>query len=664
LDERKEPRTSVATIMPTMAFEPAASFAGKRTGSVFKMGELGLGYYRDSPPDQPSVFRDMQRARLGPAEPEDEPLTAENATQCHYDLLGVARDASDSDLRAAYRAQALKWHPDKNPTQGEHATETFQRIRAAYALLSDPNERAWYDLHRDQILRGSVPLSGNATAATTPLEAEEPAIELWPYFSSDFSSTTCGGSSFFAVYAALFDELAAEEELMRRLRTGGGRGGGQDNGSGAGGGDETRPLPRFGGASSPWDEVSAFYDGWGTFSTARTGASADKYDLARATKQRRKAQERENQALRAEARRARTECVRALVSYVRKRDPRVVAHEAEVARERAAAPSKKHLERMRLLKAEIRQLEEEEMESDEEEASEAELLEGEEEWEEAEGHAVETVQVEASLKEAAVAVPTDAGKGEAKEGSEDVGSDEDGSDDDDEDAFLRLAAGRAAARPKPEVVKASTDDDDDDDDDDGSDDDDDEDDFLRLAAGRAAARPKPQIAGQIVEVNGEGSAVEMARGGAVVGEAAAEGPPSGSVPTNGSVDGAFMDEPAPATGLVVQVTRHSSVVAHKGRQRDPEAVAAAAAAAAGVRAKRLEDGLGCRCCTFVAHNRKELLKHVQKMGHFSVRRDLPDGLVYEAPQPMRDPLAEKVERKRQTAAIARGRAAADRAREG
>jgi DnaJ family protein A protein 5 len=46
----------------------------------------------------------------------------------------------------------LKWHPDKN--QGEDTTKIFQDISEAFTVLSNPQERAWYDSHRDQILKG------------------------------------------------------------------------------------------------------------------------------------------------------------------------------------------------------------------------------------------------------------------------------------------------------------------------------------------------------------------------------------------------------------------------------------------------------------------------------------------------------------------------------
>jgi len=48
----------------------------------------------------------------------------------------------------------LKYHPDKNRENVEEAKEEFQLIQQSYEVLSDPQERAWYDKHRDALLRG------------------------------------------------------------------------------------------------------------------------------------------------------------------------------------------------------------------------------------------------------------------------------------------------------------------------------------------------------------------------------------------------------------------------------------------------------------------------------------------------------------------------------
>ena len=64
--------------------------------------------------------------------------------RCHYDVLGVARDAEEAELKKAYRKLALEWHPDKNTHRHDEAEAKFKEIRGAYETLSDPNERAWY----------------------------------------------------------------------------------------------------------------------------------------------------------------------------------------------------------------------------------------------------------------------------------------------------------------------------------------------------------------------------------------------------------------------------------------------------------------------------------------------------------------------------------------
>lgn len=74
--------------------------------------------------------------------------------KCHYEILGVSLEASEDELKKAYRKLALKWHPDKNIDDPEKAKKEFQLIQAAYEVLSDPQERAWYDKHRDAILLG------------------------------------------------------------------------------------------------------------------------------------------------------------------------------------------------------------------------------------------------------------------------------------------------------------------------------------------------------------------------------------------------------------------------------------------------------------------------------------------------------------------------------
>ena len=71
----------------------------------------------------------------------------------YYDILGVSKTASDSEIKKAYRKKAIQYHPDKNPGDSE-AELNFKKAAEAYEVLSDPDKKARYDRFGHQAFEG------------------------------------------------------------------------------------------------------------------------------------------------------------------------------------------------------------------------------------------------------------------------------------------------------------------------------------------------------------------------------------------------------------------------------------------------------------------------------------------------------------------------------
>ncbi|CAG8569712.1 25495_t:CDS:2 [Racocetra persica] len=228
---------------------------------------------------------------------------------CYYELLDVEQYVTAEELKKAYRKKALEWHPDKNHHRVAEATKQFALLQQAYEVLSDPNEREWYDNHRDAILR----------------EVRQPSVagisveDLMKYFNIGcFSGFDDSPKGFYTVYGNIFEQLAKEEEAAHARD--------RDENS-----FEFFPYPSFGDSTTSPDQedskygnlIKYFYQSWLNFSTRKKFAWFDKHRLSEAPDRwAKKKMEAENEKSRKLARKEYNETVKLLVEFVQKRDPR------------------------------------------------------------------------------------------------------------------------------------------------------------------------------------------------------------------------------------------------------------------------------------------------------------------------------------------------------
>lgn len=248
--------------------------------------------------------------------------------RCHYEVLSLKMDADETEIKKSYRKLALKYHPDKNLDCDEEITELFREVQSAYDVLSDPQERAWYDKHREEILKGGG-------------DFVDDALDVMAYFNSSiWSGFEDGPKSFYSIYRDAFCRLAKEDEEYMENE------------------EDIVEIPEFGFSYSDYEtEVRPFYMFWLSYRTKKTYVWKQVYDVrTAANRPTQRLMEKENKKLRDTCRKKRNEEIRALVAYVRKRDKRVQAEVKRMKEEQELKLSKakeiqeaQKLERSKLL---------------------------------------------------------------------------------------------------------------------------------------------------------------------------------------------------------------------------------------------------------------------------------------------------------------------------
>ncbi len=190
----------------------------------------------------------------------------------------------------------------------ERATQLFAEVQSAYEVLSDAQERAWYDSHRDVFLGASQPGQEEHdeffynTRMTTADDVLKMTIKC--HGRTDYSNSSTG---FYGGLREFFGQLAKEEDIACKW-------------------ENVDPVeyPDFGQKDDEYnDVVRPFYAAWNGFATRKNYSWKDVYRTSDAPDRRvRRLMEKENRGLREQAIREFNDAVRSLVVFVRKRDPR------------------------------------------------------------------------------------------------------------------------------------------------------------------------------------------------------------------------------------------------------------------------------------------------------------------------------------------------------
>lgn len=255
---------------------------------------------------------------MGARESTGRNTESEDAVPDYYELLGVEESANSDEIKKAFRKLALVHHPDKNKDDVEGATKRFAAIQQAYEVLSDDQERAWYDSHKaslapepdaeavfEDIRKGAPPPRARDRGLTIRHLAQFFDATIWAGFDDS-------ENSFFTIYRNLFIRLAQEENLISQIE-----------------------YPSFGDASWPWSMAKStnepaarnFYNAWTNFATLKDFVWMEQWNLAEAPDRRvRRLMERDNKKARDEARKDYNDTIRQLATFIRKRDPRYKAH--------------------------------------------------------------------------------------------------------------------------------------------------------------------------------------------------------------------------------------------------------------------------------------------------------------------------------------------------
>lgn len=142
----------------------------------------------------------------------------------YYEVLGVAKGASASEIKQAYRKLALKWHPDRNP-ENKEAEEKFKGINQAYEVLADSKKKEAYDQFGHAAFEGGGFGAGGPFGGFTRTQQEGPFTYTYTTYgggqegASPFEGFDFGGfSDPFEIFEQFFGGAVPRGNRQRKRR--------------------------------------------------------------------------------------------------------------------------------------------------------------------------------------------------------------------------------------------------------------------------------------------------------------------------------------------------------------------------------------------------------------------------------------------------------------
>jgi len=138
-----------------------------------------------------------------------------------YDILGVSPQAEDIVIRAAYRALAQRYHPDKSSDSKETAALRMRAIQEAYQVLSDPVSRVAYDasLSNSDDDKVIFPITQPHSIANLEAQAWEVLLRLHPDLGRNLNKLEANQQHLAKTYRSLLLELISEKLVTRLVKS-------------------------------------------------------------------------------------------------------------------------------------------------------------------------------------------------------------------------------------------------------------------------------------------------------------------------------------------------------------------------------------------------------------------------------------------------------------